>query len=541
MRERHNTLKKTNCSSLQQKNGNSNINKNTKNDEPNKPQQQYSPPSRKLQQNSHSLPHYYPNKGGLTGSSLKKCITILMRTCLCVCTALFFLMVIPPFFKISSSSAKNYHHVRHKAKGAFIPDMRLLGYEARPKVLHFSYNIIDKPNNNNGTGELSSSSINEAKNIISFHINPYEKLYPSKRVMDISSEDIEKENHLLNSKDYKRGMRDPFAVGQCQAQYKWQEMSYPTCNNLHEVEMTGNSVQLINNGYWRDVWVFEETASGIKQVLKTLRYEHDWEDRNYDRHRRDALAMERLSSSPHIVDIYSFCGNSGFTEYSEEGDLDDLLWNTRPASKRKNSEVGALLSPLNKVKIALQLAMALADVHNIDKEGVASIAHTDITSGQFIMVGGIFKLNDFNRCRFIRWNKWTGQPCGYKVGRNPGKFRSPEEYRYDKQTEMVDVYSMGNIYYQILTYETPFAGTKEKAAKKMIMDGERAPVPKEIEESEDPFIQLLLEAMRLCWIQDKNKRASARDIEMLISEKLDELSRIKKAAKKAEMSQAVRL
>lgn len=81
--------------------------------------------------------------------------------------------------------------------------------------------------------------------------------------------------------------------------------------------------------------------------------------------------------------------------------------------------------------------MALADLHNVDAEGEATIAHTDITPGQFIKVGDTFKLNDFNRARFLPWSQQQQRPCSYLVGNNGGKFRSPEEYRYDPQTEMV--------------------------------------------------------------------------------------------------------
>lgn len=81
--------------------------------------------------------------------------------------------------------------------------------------------------------------------------------------------------------------------------------------------------------------------------------------------------------------------------------------------------------------------MGLAAVHNTDKEGRPAIAHTDIAPGQFVRVGDIYKLNDFNRARFLRTNITDGSVCTYKVGNNPGKNRSPEEYAYRPQTEKV--------------------------------------------------------------------------------------------------------
>ena len=87
--------------------------------------------------------------------------------------------------------------------------------------------------------------------------------------------------------------------------------------------------------------------------------------------------------------------------------------------------------------IATQAATALAALHNGDGEGQATVAHTDINPGQFIKVGNRYKLSDFNRARLLRWNVKKNKACGYKVGRNPGTNRSPEEYKYQFQSEKV--------------------------------------------------------------------------------------------------------
>ena len=86
---------------------------------------------------------------------------------------------------------------------------------------------------------------------------------------------------------------------------------------------------------------------------------------------------------------------------------------------------------------ATQAAIGLATIHNIDGEAQASMAHTDISPSQFIKVGEVYKLNDFNRARFLPWSRRDQKICPYRVASNPGKFRSPEEYKYEDQTEMV--------------------------------------------------------------------------------------------------------
>lgn len=45
----------------------------------------------------------------------------------------------------------------------------------------------------------------------------------------------------------------------------------------------------------------------------------------------------------------------------------------------------------------------------------------DITPSQFIFIDGKWKMNDFNRCRFMRVSKEDNSPCGFRVGANPGK------------------------------------------------------------------------------------------------------------------------
>lgn len=264
-------------------------------------------------------------------------------------------------------------------------------------------------------------------------------VYPSKRIIDGWKDTFDKLDQIQNSMDYKYTRADVFETAECKAQYPWQLMQFPTCNTVFENDMTSifteskhrMRARLIANGYWRDVWLVKEFNSS-KRVLKTLRYEHEYEGRNYDRHKRDALAMERMTKSPHVVDIYGFCGNSGLFQYAKGGDITDKIW---PRHIESN------LTTIDKLLIATQVAMAVADVHNFDKEGQASVAHTDITPSQFILIDGVFKLNDFNRARFIRWSTELNEPCGYYVGKNPGKMRSPEEYKYEEQSEKVRDYN----------------------------------------------------------------------------------------------------
>jgi hypothetical protein len=233
---------------------------------------------------------------------------------------------------------------------------------------------------------------------------------------DMTPDAWERQKDLKDSKKYRRGKSDRFEHDDCVAQYDWQKTSNPTCNLLHEKDLTdlkeykGSNQQLMANGFWRDVWKTFDPWS--KSVLKTMRYEHAYVPRNYDRHRRDAVAMEQLTSSQNVVDIFAFCGNSGIFEFADGGDIDASLYNSAETE----------WSSKEKLIIAHQLVSGLADTHNFAREGIAAIVHTDITTSQFVYFSetGAFKLNDFNRCRFIAFSKEKNDTCTFEVGNNPG-------------------------------------------------------------------------------------------------------------------------
>lgn len=105
---------------------------------------------------------------------------------------------------------------------------------------------------------------------------------------------------------------EPFEEGNCVAQYEWQKSSFPTCNILHEYSFSSlysrqseASIKHLANGYFRDAWRVNQNATVNEEstVFKTLLYRRDWYEYLYDRNRRDAVAMERMTASPYVIDI----------------------------------------------------------------------------------------------------------------------------------------------------------------------------------------------------------------------------------------------
>ena len=129
---------------------------------------------------------------------------------------------------------------------------------------------------------------------------------------------------------------------------EWQKTFYPTCTIIHE------DIKLIGKkGFWRNAWVYGTSKSAqsssnknnkedekTKVVIKTLRYLHNYEQSFYEHNRIDAIAMERLTSSNHIVNIYGFCGNSVITEYANGPRLGTIADETRSSMKKQNKKGG---------------------------------------------------------------------------------------------------------------------------------------------------------------------------------------------------------
>jgi len=226
-----------------------------------------------------------------------------------------------------------------------------------------------------------------------------------------------------NRKVHDGGVTDDFAAAEhCVPMVDWQSTHYPTCNTLHEYEvmkthwysngtmyvMKADSYPKIlsTEGFWRDVWKGADypPGGGLRKyiVLKTLKWNHDFGVLATENHRKDAVAMERLSSSPFIIDIYAFCGQSTITEYAGI--------ELRKVLKRA--------TPYDRLRLAYESAAGLAAVHSVDySEGKnATMAHNDLNPANIIISDdGRAKLNDFNIAEFLKWNITGNKPCGFQM------------------------------------------------------------------------------------------------------------------------------
>ncbi len=100
--------------------------------------------------------------------------------------------------------------------------------------------------------------------------------------------------------------------------------------------------------------------------------------------------------------------------------------------------------------------------------------------------------------------------------------RCPEEYAYEDASEKVDVYSLGNTLYFLLTKTDPWEGFRSKAVFEEVMAGNRPEIPKEILESDSIYDRYMIQAIKMAWTHDQYKRPGAQEVAHRLMEGIQE-------------------
>lgn len=234
-------------------------------------------------------------------------------------------------------------------------------------------------------------------------------------------------------------------------------ISFPTCNELHQMDYAAgrtleSNLTYLNHGAFREVFSVDHSFRSFKEkiAIKEIRYKlsnADMEIMEYVR--MDAIVAERLTSSPRTFDVYGYCGLSLLSEFFYHGDIEDHVY-----AGEKHKAPDTLITPEQKLVLALEMAESLADLHGYSN---GMILHSDVQLGQFLLNKDKtrLKLNDFNRAEFLLWDETNQAYCQHRNGKGHGNWRSPEEYRNDPLTDKIDVWSLGNNIYTILTGVEP--------------------------------------------------------------------------------------
>jgi serine/threonine protein kinase len=231
---------------------------------------------------------------------------------------------------------------------------------------------------------------------------------------------------------------------------------------------------LLRHGYYRDVWLIPNPIVGdtdlhdaVDFVLKRTRLPIDDDDdehmphpNSFNKIQKEALIMERLTSSPRIVSIYGHCGLSVLAETTPDEIVNFIVPESGHANRTLLEQLPHIQSMNNytaieKLDIALDMSKSIADLHGFSG---GKILHGDIHPVQWLRsrVDGKLKLNDFNNAEILDLNRHPADVndtfyCKAERGIWGGSFRSPEEFLGLPIDEQIDVFSMGNNIYTLIT------------------------------------------------------------------------------------------
>ena len=350
------------------------------------------------------------------------------------------------------------------------------------------------------------------------------------QIVDFQADEYSLKQHAYIASDihYKQvEFREKIFDKECVAMSSWQESSFPNCNQIHEIGILSKLVidefHYIESGGWNDVFkILDSLGLDPTLALKKLSPRRGKEGgltdkyklRNYERVRQDAIILDHLSRSKHVMDIFGHCGMAIIVPYADGGTLEEkiLKLSRRNASKER-------------LKLMVDAARGLANLHGDD---TPSIVHGDLTSRQYMFVNGIQQLGDFNQAILMRRNTSDDTTCTYnRIDRDYGVFRSPEEYSHLPQTTAVDVWALGSIIYHILTGKKVWKSQfRKRDAEKAMIRGELPVIEDTISNSSDPVDQALLKAFYMCYTHDPQKRPSAKEVATFLQERWAELNAI---------------
>lgn len=296
---------------------------------------------------------------------------------------------------------------------------------------------------------------------------------------------------------------------QCTHMTEWQSQSArPNCNDVHEIGFADPSTDnriLSMAGSWRSVWSYKnQNETAVMKLLKFQRREFDHE--SYGLHIVDAMAMDQLTSSKYVIDMYAFCGQTVLTEKA--------TGSARLHIKDKS------FGTLARLRMGRDVAHALAAIHSIDypKSKNATLAHNDVNIANAVEVNGRIKFNDFNLAIPMKWN--GTKPCGSAVRYRALLWKSPEENANISYIDpsLADIYGLGNLLFQVMTRHQPWTHLEpggplesEEVARRKIA-GKLPFVPQKYAKSNKTSIQALYYATMACFEPDPRKRFNSYEL-----------------------------
>lgn len=196
----------------------------------------------------------------------------------------------------------------------------------------------------------------------------------------------------------------------------------------------------IGGGGMSRVYLAHDVILGRDVAIKVLNYDFSNEEELKRRFMREALSATSLTH-PNIVDIF---------DVGEDGDIHYLVMEYIDGQTLKEFIVSnGPLSPEEALPIMQQLVSAISNAHE------NGIVHRDVKPQNILMDhDGNVKITDFGIAMALSATAHT------KTNSVLGTvhYLSPEQARGGMATKKSDIYSVGIVFYELLTGKLPFSG-----------------------------------------------------------------------------------
>lgn len=246
-------------------------------------------------------------------------------------------------------------------------------------------------------------------------------------------------------------------------------------------------------------------------VLKRILPEHGRTRRFRSMFIDEASLATRLNH-PNIVQVYelSDSGDDGLLlsmEYVEGLDLGRLIASIK--------QLGDAVPPMFAAHLIGEAAKGLHYAHERRDEGGAAldIVHRDVSPQNILLsLEGVVKIADFGIA--------TAKQLRDESGVMKGKFRymSPEQARGGTLDRRSDIYSLGLVFYELLTLESPFGNLRDSALVEAVRAGLPEPSPMRLRPDIPKAIDDIV--TRMLSHEPTQRFATARDVSLAIGQAL---------------------
>jgi hypothetical protein len=245
---------------------------------------------------------------------------------------------------------------------------------------------------------------------------------------------------------------------------------------------------LIGRGGMGDLYLAHDPNTSRLVALKLLNATLDSTELR-ERFAREARALAALNH-PNIVNIY------------DTGEFDDapfiVMEYVRGETLAEIIKRRAPLSISQKLKLMTELCAGLAQAHN------ANIIHRDIKPANLMVdQQGRLKILDFGIARVTEDNRTRFGPLtavNMMIG-TPG-YMSPEQLEAGEVDHRSDIFAVGAVCYELLSYSEAFAGADTRQVERKVLAGKPVPLASLLPGIDPEIDEIIQRALK----RDPNKR-----------------------------------